>query len=86
MLKNEYKALIVFSFINIASWLLILLDRLLFAKRTFTALLIVYTPVQMIGTVLPSAGGGIIGFIAASVMVTVLYVIMIMLFRKKWSK
>ena len=86
VLKQEYRTLIVFAAINVGSWMFINLESYLLGKRIVTALLFVYAPMQLIGQIFPPTLGRLAGFVAASVLIAPIYVIMIMFFRRKWSK
>ena len=86
MLRHEWKIIAVFWGINIFSWLLINGEKLLFGKRVLSVLLIFFAPIQFIGETLPSWGGNILGFLVGALIVSVIYLVMILFFRKHWIK
>lgn len=86
MFKHEYKTIAAFFTINLFSWLLTRLDLLLFGKRLISLPLIIFAPIQFVGEALPSWCGNILGYIVGALMVSVIYLVMIAFFRKRWSK
>lgn len=56
LFKQELSTFIAFAIINGACRLMILIDKLIFSKRTLTAILLLYTPLNIIGVALPEGG------------------------------
>ncbi len=81
-LKSEKAVLLTAAAINIGSWVLINGDRLIFGKRTFSAILLVYAPMNMLGTAFPQYLS-IVAYILSSILVYLFYVVDLALMRKR---
>lgn len=86
LFKQELSTFIAFAIINGASWLLILIDKLIFSKRTITAILLLYTPLNVIGVALPEWGNSILGYLLGTILCFAIYLLELVVFRKKWYK
>ena len=86
LFKRELLTLIVFALINGASWMLISIDKLIFSKRTITAILLIYAPLNIVGVALPAWANGILGYLLGTILCFVIYLLELVIFRKKWYK
>lgn len=83
---RERMMIIALFLINMSSWVLISLDKLIFAKRTVTVLLLVYAPLNTIGTALPLWLNSVLGYVLGSVFCAALYLLELVLLRRKWYR
>ena len=86
LFKQELSTLIAFAMINGASWLMILIDKLIFSKRSLTAILLLYSPLNIIGVALPEWGNSILGYLLGTILCFAIYLLELVVFRKKWYK
>lgn len=86
LFKRELPTLITLAMINGASWILISLDKLIFSKRTVTAVLLLYAPLNVIGVALPEWGNSILGYLLGTVFCYAIYLAELAMLRKKWYK
>lgn len=84
VLKREINTIIAIFTINIGSWLLISIDKLIFSKRTFSALLLIYAPLNVIGVVLPDWLNSILAYVLGSIFCSAIYIFELILLRTKW--
>ncbi len=81
-LTSEKSVFLTAAAINIGSWLLINGDRLIFGKRTFSAVLLVYAPMNMLGSSFPEYLS-IVAYVLSSIMLYLFYVVDLALMRKR---
>lgn len=86
LFKRELSTLITLAMINGASWMLISLDKLIFSKRTVTAVLLLYAPLNIIGVALPKWGNSILGYLLGTVFCYAIYMVELAMLHKKWYK
>ena len=86
LFRQERAVLLAFALINGASWALISLDKLIFSKRTVTAILLVYAPLNIVGIALPTWANSILGYLAGTVLCFAIYLLELAIFRKKWYR
>ena len=86
LFKQELSTFIAFAIINGACRLMILIDKLIFSKRTLTAILLLYTPLNIIGVALPEGGNSILGYLLGTILCFAIYLLELVVFRKKWHK
>ena len=84
--KQEINTFAAILAINLAVWLIISVDKLIFAKRTFSAILLLYAPLNIIGVVLPDWANEILSYIIGSILCSAIYLVLLVLVRKKWYK
>lgn len=84
LMKRELPTLIAFALINGSSWILISIDKLIFSKRTVTAILLVYAPLNIVGITLPEWANGILGYLLGTILCFAIYLLELLIFRKKW--
>ena len=84
LLREEAGMLVSFLAINLLCWGLILLDELMFSERTVTWVLMLYAPMQMLNSVLPAWGYEFFGFLLSAVVDGMLYLLILLYYRKKW--
>lgn len=84
LLKRELPILFTFALINCASWIMTLIDKLIFSKRTITAILLLYAPLNIIGITLPAWANGILGYFGGTILCFAIYLLELVVFRKKW--
>lgn len=84
LFKREISTLIAFAFINGASWIMISIDKLIFSRRTVTAILLLYAPLNIVGITLPEWINGILGYLFGTIFCFAIYLLELVLFRKKW--
>ena len=84
LIKRELSTLIAFALINSASWIMISIDKLIFSKRTITAILLLYAPLNIVGITLPEWANGILGYLLGTILCFAIYLLELVLFRKKW--
>ena len=84
LLKRELSTFIAFSLINSASWIMISIDKLIFSKRTVTAVLLLYAPLNIVGITLPAWVNGILGYLIGTILCFAIYLLELVVFRKKW--
>ena len=84
LFKREISTLIAFAFINGASWIMISIDKLIFSRRTVTAILLLYAPLNIVGITLPEWANGILGYLFGTIFCFAIYLLELVLFRKKW--
>lgn len=81
-LKNEKSIFITVALVNMGSWLLISLEKLIFGKRVLTAILLIYAPMNIISVALPEWLNGILGYITGSICIYLFYIIELAVIRK----
>lgn len=86
LFRREIKVLVAFVVINAACWSIISIDRLIFSRRTVSAVLLLYAPLNVIGEALPSFANGILGYLVGTVLCFAIYLFALLLFRKRWYK
>ena len=86
LFKRELSTLIAFAMINSASWMMISIDKLIFSKRTITAILLVYAPLNIVGITLPSWANNILGYLLGTIVCFAIYLLELVVCRKKWYK
>lgn len=84
LFKRELSALITFAIINGASWILISIDKLIFSKRTVTAILLIFAPLNIVGIALPEWANSILGYLLGTILCFAIYLFELVIFRKKW--
>ena len=87
-LKNiftrELRFLVVFGIVSIGSWIISSIDILIFGEQTFSGLVLVFSPLFIVETLLPQAVNGLLGFVLGPPICYCLYVILLCLKRKVW--
>lgn len=84
---KEKETFFAIIFINIISWGLISLDKLAFGKRTVSAVLLVFAPLNITGLVFPTWLNGVLSYTLGSVFVFAIYLLELVVYRKKiWHK
>ena len=84
LLNRELSTFIAFAMINGASWMLISIDKLIFSKRTVTAILLIFAPLNIVGIALPDWANGILGYLLGTILCFAIYLLELVIFRKKW--
>jgi len=84
LFKRELSTLVAFALINSASWIMISIDKLIFSKRTITAILLLYAPLNIVGITLPEWANGILGYLLGTILCFAIYLLELVVFRKKW--
>ena len=84
LIKRELPTLIAFALINGLSWIMISIDKLIFSKRTITAILLLYAPLNIVGVTLPGWANGILGYLFGTILCFAIYLLELVVFRKKW--
>lgn len=80
-LNGEKSIFITAACINMGSWLLISLEKLIFGKRVLTAILLIYAPMNIISVALPEWLNGILGYITGSICIYLFYIIELAIIR-----
>lgn len=90
MFKRELSTLSALAIINITTWFLISMDKLIFSKRTITAILLIYAPLNVIGVALPSWANSILGYLLGTILCFAIYLLELVIYRKRlyvyWNK
>lgn len=84
LLREEAGMLVTVLAINLLCWGLECIDILLFSKQTVTMVLLIFAPMQILIDVLPDWGYGIIGFLVSAIVDGLLYLLILLRYRKKW--
>lgn len=84
LFKQELPMLITFALINSASWIIILIEKLIFSTRIISAVLLLYAPLNIVGTILPTWLNSILGYLFGTVLCFAIYLLELVMFRKKW--
>ena len=84
LFKRELSTFIAFAMINGASWILISIDKLIFSKRTVTAILLIFAPLNIVGIALPEWANSILGYLLGTILCFAIYLLELVMFRKKW--
>jgi len=84
LMKRELSTLIAFAWINSASWMMISIDKLIFSKRTLSAVLLLYAPLNIVGVILPAWANSILGYLVGTIVCFAIYLVELAVFRKKW--
>ena len=54
LIQREFSTFIAFALINGTSWIMISIDKLIFSKRTISAIFLLYAPLNIVSVTLPS--------------------------------
>lgn len=69
---------------------MISIDKLIFSKRTITAILLIYSPLNIIGVALPAWLNSILGYLIGTILCFAIYLLELVVFRKRsytlWCK
>lgn len=84
LIREEIWMLVTILAINLLCWGVECIDVLLFSKQTVTMVLLVFAPMHMLIDILPNWGYGIIGFLVSTVVDVLLYLLILLFYRKKW--
>ena len=84
--REEQKTFLIIFAIDMASWVLTGIDKLIFGKTTITAILLVYAPLNIVGIMLPSWLNGILGYLVGALLVSGIYLLALVMLRRKWYK
>ena len=82
--KREFPTFASFALINIMCWVLLSIDKLIFSKRTITAVLLIFAPLNVIGVALPTWANSILGYLLGTILCFAIYLLELVLFRRKW--
>ena len=81
---QEFKILSTLCSINLASWILTGIDKLIFDRRTVTAVLFIYFPLQSFGVILPEWLNSILAYTIGSIIISMIYLLELVVIRRKW--
>lgn len=84
LIKREFPTFVSFALINIMCWIMLSIDKLIFSKRTITAVLLIFAPLNVIGVILPTWANSILGYLLGTILCFAIYLLELVLFRKKW--
>ena len=85
-LKNEKAVLITVAIINLGSWLLINIEKLVLGKRVLTSVLFIYIPLTILGTVLPDWLNSLPAYVISSFVIYLFYITELAIVRKMTYK
>ncbi len=86
LFKREFNLLYYFLFINGACWIITYIDKLISSKKTFSAIFLVYYPLNCLSVVLPAWLNSILAYALGPILCFAFYLLTYALVRKKWHK
>ena len=86
LLSREKGMILLFFSMNFLFWVIGSIDMLLFDKQTFSMVLIIYSPMNMIVEILPNWAYGILGYLGGAVITSFWYLLEMFVVQKKWKK
>lgn len=87
LLSREKGMVLLFFSINFVLWIIGSIDVLLFKKQTFSTVLnILYSPMSMLGEILPNWAYGVLGYLCGAVITSFWYLLEMLVVQKKWRK
>lgn len=72
--------------INLISWVLTGIDKLIFGKLTITNILFIYVPLQSFGVVFPEWLNSILSYSIGSIIISMIYLLELVIIRRKWYR
>ncbi|MBQ9749390.1 MAG: hypothetical protein IJV87_02255 [Clostridia bacterium] len=86
LFKREFNLLYYFLFINGVCWIITYIDKLISAKKTFSAIFLIYYPLNCLSVVLPTWLNSVLAYALGSILCYAIYLLTYALVRKKWHK
>lgn len=86
LFKREINLLYYFLFINGACWIITYIDKLISSKKTFSAIFLVYYPLNCLSVVLPTWLNSVLAYALGPILCFAIYLLTYALVRKKWHK
>ena len=86
LFKREINLLYYFLFINGACWIITYIDKLIAGKKTFSAIFLIYYPLNCLSAMLPAWLNSLLSYALGPILCFAIYLLELVIFRKKWYK